>query len=225
MGLHLYCIVPAGHGVAPLAGIEGRPVRSLEGAGLGVWTSEHPTRPRPAIETVRAHNAVVEAAITDQVTPVPVRFGQWLDSEAAATAAVAEGADHYATLLEEFAGAVEFGVRILEPELERSPRQRPREVPSGRQYMAALAERSRTDRVLRRRGEEVAARLEAALGPIVRRARTDPLESNHGLVSTAYLVGRHDFGRFHARMRTFRAQSPELRFLTSGPWPPYSFVE
>ena len=72
-----YCVLLAGHAPpAGLRGVDGAPVRVLSARGISVWASPVRRPPSPSIERVRAHHAVVEAAASDVVTPLPLRFGQ-----------------------------------------------------------------------------------------------------------------------------------------------------
>jgi len=60
------------------------------------------------------------------------------------------------------------------------------------------------------------------LGSIVRQERIDALPSRHGLVSLAHLVERRAEREYRAGVDRVRGERPELRFLLTGPWPPYS---
>jgi hypothetical protein len=44
------------------------------------------------------------------------------------------------------------------------------------------------------------------------------------LLTAAYLVRHHRLDPFRGRVRTLSTDYPALRFLCTGPWPPYSFV-
>jgi hypothetical protein len=58
----------------------------------------------------------------------------------------------------------------------------------------------------------------------VRAERFDEPRGPHDMVSVAHLVARTDFDTYRRRLRELRERSPHLRFLASGPWPPYSFA-
>src|SRR5215212_4403883 len=93
MGCYGYCVLPRTiEPVAGLIGIDGVPVMGRAIAELMLWWSEM-DRPEPGVERVKAHNDVVEKGISVDVTPVPLRFGQW----------TAEPADFDALILEKAA--------------------------------------------------------------------------------------------------------------------------
>src|SRR5690606_24815338 len=120
-----------------LAGLEGGAVRAIDAGSLGIWTTAHEAPPAASLETIRTHNEVVQAAMVDGVTPVPVRYGQWLPGEDEARARVLEEEARWAQLLEWFAGRAEYGVRVEVSAGEQDVQESPAE--SGTGYMAALA--------------------------------------------------------------------------------------
>lgn len=222
MGLYLYCVAPPDHPEpAAVAGIDGAPVHALDTAALRTWVSPFDAPPTASLEHVRAHNAVVEAA-TEVSTPLPMRFGQWFESEAELRAVLEERNERLTRGLERVRGAVEFGVRVLDPgatEEERAP-----DRSSGRAYMEGLARREEVAEASRRRGAQVAAALRTSLGELVRDQRVRP-GGRDGLVAIVHLVARHDTGGYSTAVDTFAHRQPDLRFVRSGPWPPYGFAE
>lgn len=225
MGLYLYCFVPPDAGPAEtLAGIDNAPVR-LQGSGaIGYWVSPLEAPPEPTIENVRRHDQVVEEALALGVTPLPVRFGQWLADAGALQAAVRDREAAYVAALRTLENTVEFGLRVLDPGLDLAT---PADVPagsSGTAYMHALAGRAAGERQVEVRGREIASRISAVLGSIVRQERIEALPSRHGLVSIAHLVERGCDAEYRSGMDAVRREYPGLRFLLTGPWPPYSFA-
>lgn len=221
MGLYLYCVGGPDHPEPDaLTGIEGVPVRSLDAAGLRAWVSPMETAPAASLDRVRAHNAVVEVS-AEMSTPLPMRYGQWFESEEELAAVLADRQATLAAGLERVRGAMEFGVRVLEPgQKDRAAPDRS----SGKAYLEGLARREDEAERARRRAAQVAAELRSFLGPVVRAQQVRPGGSG-ALVSIAHLVGRHDTGTYNTRLRTFSLRWPELRFVFSGPWPPYGFTD
>ena len=223
MGAHIYCIVA--HGREPpsgLTGIAGARVAAARGARLGVWYSEHGAPPAADAGAVRAHHAVVESAMTPELTPVPVRFGQWFGGVDAALEQVGAEAAKWLEHLARFAGRAEYGVRIdTDLELDTAQDVHPTGR-SGTAYMAALARRYADAQRRRAEGEEIAMRIHGALSDLVVAARVEMPAA--GLVSLAHLVARQREGEYHAVLDEIRRSRSDLRFRFTGPWPPYSFV-
>jgi hypothetical protein len=220
MGIYVYCLGTEAHpDPAALQGVEGAAVRGERVAGLGAWVSDMTRAPTPSLDAVRAHNAVVEAA-TETATPLPFRFGQWFESRDAFVRSIEERRERLGESLHRIGDALEFGVRVIDPEHQTAPPDRT----SGTAYLEALAMRGRQDEADRERGRAVAAALRARLGPLVRDERVR-LVGAGTLASIAHLVARHDTGEYERNIRGFPSERPELRFLFTGPWPPYGFVE
>lgn len=220
MGLYLYCLGVSGHpDPAAVRGVADGEVSALATGGLVAWVSPADAAPKPSLEEVRRHNEVVESACAEQ-TALPVRFGQWFPDREALDALVLERRDALAAALRRVAGAMEMGVRVVDPAVSAGPPDRT----TGRAYLESLAQREAAARAARERGEGVAAEVRGWLGELVRDQRVRPLGTAEGLVAIAHLVDRHDIGNYTARVRQLSERHADLRFLTSGPWPPYGFV-
>ena len=222
MGLHLYCITAAEHASLPPGGVQGvedAPVRSVAYGALAALVSEHGARPAASLAAIRVHNQVVAGAMDDRCTPVPIRFGQWLDDDAAVRAALRTDETRWNALLRRFAGCAEFAIRIFDPD-QRVQAAQPRPG-TGREYMAALAAR-RTGPAARQ--AEATAPLRDALRDVAAAEVVEPLRTPHGVASVAYLVHRAQFDAYHTALERVRTSLPHFRYLSTGPWPPYSFV-
>jgi hypothetical protein len=225
MGLHAYCITYAGH-EPRVAGLDGEPVLAVVAGELAAWVSEHPERPRPAIDALRDHDAVVRAAMTPLATPVPLRFGQWLESTEALRARLADRADHWAELLAAFAGAVEMGLRIAEAEpvplpVFAAPEPRPR---SGREYLERLAARAHHEAQGAAREAHALEALHRALGDHVLREAHGDVPDGADFLWVAHLVHLEHASVYREAVASLASSAPAYRVRLTGPWPPYSFV-
>lgn len=225
MGLYAYCVVPAAHRPpSGLVGITGAPVELLQLTALGVWISPM-ERPQVSVEAVQAHNRVVEVAITEQVTPVPLRFGQWLGDAPGLIAAISEQSAQYGDRLRRFAGCLEFGLRVIDPTaVEEAQEVRSSTVTSGRAYMQALRESSKLSDQKKEFADSVGARVRELMQDVVREERVEAASTRHAVLTLAHLVSRDRFDEYRERARQIRSIFPALRLLLSGPWPPYSFA-
>lgn len=224
MGVYAYCVVPrAQRPPADLKGLDGAPVEYLAVGPVGVWVSGV-ARPQPGVTLLQAHNDVVEAALTAAITPVPLRFGQWLADEVQLQAAITEKAPLYVELLERFAGCLEFGLRFVDPNISTEARDvHPAGAISGYEYMQALAASSKVADQKNRQAAEVRERVSSILGDLVRAEQEEKGDSPHAVLTLSHLVARPHFDEYRERARTLRTAFPALRMLLSGPWPPYSF--
>lgn len=180
-------------------------------------------------ENALTHNRV-NAALLARSTPLPFRFGtlvteeRLLDFIGSREAALREA-------LGRVRGAVEMSVKIIW-DLEEVRREAAGPEPSG----DASAEGSGTAFLLAKRreilgGEAVRARADSLaewfgsrLSDLARDARVTVNPSGALVVRAAHLVGRGGVEEYRARVqRLGEERAGSLRFLTSGPWPPYSF--
>jgi hypothetical protein len=216
-------VVPAARPVpASLSGIDHAPVFASSTARLSAWVSRHEIRPEPGLERIRAHDHVVHAAISTAVTPVPVRFGQWL-AEDALDQHLTEHAARYLDCLERVAGALEFGIRVLDP--QRSARLLPRPLAaSGRAYMAALREEYQANEPNESQRNALRDRIAQRFAALTRATQFEKPQVASGMISVVHLVEHAHHDAYRAQIHQLRAELPHLRFLASGPWPPYSFV-
>lgn len=237
MGLYLYGVTRPDNAPGPtLAGMGGTEVRRLEIAGLGIWAETMERKPEAALESVRDHHRVVAAA-ADGGPVLPLRFGQWVPDASAVEETLDRRRRAYEEALDRVEGAVEVGLRIVDPDLP-SAREAAAvaagagaddsQAPSpgkGRAYLEALRERERKRAERRRRGEELARELSEELDLVLRGERIVESPSDEGsLVSLAHLVRREDLERHEKEVRRFRKRHPRLQVVSSGPWPPYSFT-
>ncbi|CAN5887724.1 hypothetical protein BH23GEM9_BH23GEM9_00900 [soil metagenome] len=275
MPLHLYCIVPAGHETAESGpdgsagegsgagdelrssragrptGIDGAAVRAVAVDAFACLVSEHPSRPPAATANVRVHNAVIVAAMDRRVTPVPLRFGQCLDDEAAIRRELESDAARWTRLLADFAGHAEFGVRVsAAADGPGSAANGPGSAADGpgsaadesgtaagaardlhtvtanpgRLYMAALARRQQAASRHRDAAGRIASEIARRAGGLVTDSRMQPLDRRDGLLSIAHMVAWTHVDEYHACMQELRTEMKDLQLLCTGPWPPYSFV-
>lgn len=225
MGIYGYCVVRRAHPLpAGLAGLSAAPVELREVDDLAVLISRI-ERPDPSVAHVQEHNAVIEAVVTPEVTPVPLRFGQWAGGSEVFDQVVREQAPWYRERLAAFAASMEFGLRVARPG-KKEPARDVRELraTTGAEYMQALRERVSAERGVREGVEGVRAGISEVLGDLVREERVEEARTPHGVITVAHLVSRDHFEAYRDRAQRLRERFPELRFLLSGPWVPYSFA-
>jgi hypothetical protein len=226
MGLHIYCIVPAGHAVpGDCRGLDGKPPVVVEAGTLALWASEHDSAVPVSVDAVRIHNDVVRAGMTPSVTPVPMRFGQWFASRDEAVERVIDDTAKWTGLLGRFAGHAEYGVRALSQGVDAERDVHPAPPQSGKDYMAGLARKQAQAASRRDDGERIASAIRARLGDLAVAERVDYIPADDVLVTFAHLVAWDAADEYHDAIREFCDSGEGVSHVLSGPWPPYSFVE
>lgn len=238
MGAYLYCVVPSGHGPPKgLRGLDRVEVEMLESGSVGAWYAELARPPRATIDHVRTHDRVVRRAISEMITPLPARFGQWFPRPATLAARIGESAAAYGGALSAVAGAAEFGIVIRavtgsaqaptaqspESSMEASPAASEVAASTGRAYLRALAESHDHSRRARERALCVQREVGYAVEHLVRDAR--PLEVSprrDDVARVVHLVEGARAADYVATVREF--DRPGVRLVLTGPSPPYSFA-
>jgi hypothetical protein len=249
MSLYVYCLGEGLEGAAfeGVSGVGGAPVRVLSLGRLSAVVSDAGGAADAVTEeNLLAHNRVNAAALAVS-TPLPFRFGTRATSERIADYA-ASNESALADALARVRGRVEMGAKLMWKAQGAGPEARG-EVDEGQRAAGApeatagsgegaaaavgrgtafLLKKRREvlgEEEARRRAEELAAWLAAGVEGLARETavRVSPPEAI--VVRAAHLVGRACVAEYRARLRALAAERPDLRLLTSGPWPPYSFSD
>jgi hypothetical protein len=199
-----------------VTGIADTPVRTLTCADLtAIVASLDRAVATPTLDTIRAHDAVLQRFVDGGATVVAVRFGQAFDDDAACCAHVDQRGARLLQLFREHDGTVEM--RLLLPMREEPPATAPRsgddpDVPPGRAYLESIRVRT---------AAMPAVRLRDAMGPIIRAERVEELPKQRGIVFS-HLVHRADVDRYRDSVRAL----PTFATATLvGPLALYSFAE
>ena len=186
-------------------------METIEVAGLDAIVS--PVEREEANETaVLAHAGVVDGVFAANAAVLPVRFGAGFSDATSLSAAIGGRVDRLRQALELVRGNVEVGLRVGMGTQPKGPRKG-----SGREYLM--------DRLARVRAAEQAA--DEIHRPLARAAQADTvtvLPTPELLLSAAYLVARGGVDAFRGRIEELDGRHPELTFVSTGPWPPYSFA-
>ena len=234
MTTHLYCVMPQARRAAippGLSGLAGARVRALPVHGLVAWVSDVERNvPSSIVEGVRAHDAVVEAALETGSTPVPARFGQRFQDDAACRAALANRAGPVESLLADMQGLVEMTL-IIAPSTRRMVRELEPVLPDmvdpgsegvGRRYLETLRRREATTAAIKRAMDELAEALTDAVADLARRSSVHDTITPLPLRTISHLISRDDVANYESAVETVRTGG-EFRFLVVGPRAPYSF--
>jgi hypothetical protein len=211
--IHLYAVAEGLADLPALAGIDGTTVERHQVDELDVLLSVHElARIEPTEEAVRAHARVVDGLVAVTSALLPARFGHDLADEAALESAVRERLDELRKGLERVRGRVELGLRVMGESPEPAS-----EAASGRAYMEARLEAAA-------RARQAASDLHEPLASLAAASAHSVAAKPRVLLSGAYLVSATDVEAFRSRVAELQAAHPELTFVCTGPWPPYSFA-
>lgn len=175
-------------------------------------------------DNVLAHATVVRSVL-DRVTPLPFRFGT-LVSESELKGFVTSRREALQAKLELVRGCVEMSVKIVWNRKwnEDSSRNEPVQDKPGTAFLAEKRREILGSEARAAEATKTAAWLQNQVGEVVREARISTNSTEKLLVAAAHLIGRDSVEPYRARLKEARVERPELHFLVSGPWAPYSFA-
>lgn len=178
------------------------------------------------IEAMLRHEAIVEA-VRRRGPALPVRFGTVLPDTMSVASALAERYEPLAADLDRLGDKVELSLTALwsaPPSDDEGGGGG--ELSAGARYLYACAAQLRRDDALKKRAGAVAQELSRLLGE-----RGWALEQRLSLVPTlrvavrtTYLLDPAQVGEFRADLDVMCRGVREVRFVLTGPRPPYSFV-
>jgi len=180
-------------------------------------------------QSVLTHQKVV-GSLLDQTTPLPFRFGTVV-SEAELMSYLESRRQ---ALLEKLAlvdGCVEMSIKIIwqKSALETRAKTDLAETVAGNSSVGTDFLRNKAlklagNQQLIEQANDIAAWLERCLGSAVRDIRMSVSPSRRLVLAADCLVARVGLDSYHSAVEAARSEKPDLHFLTSGPWAPYSFV-
>lgn len=227
-GYYMYGIVESQRDFPPdIPGLDGKPVYLIPWRNLAAMVSDAPLRGYAADgANATRHGAIVEE--TMQGGPIlPMRFGTVLGERQRVVTMLEEHSGAFEEALRRLRGRVEMGLRVLwEPPGES-------EVPAdqeiegrgpGTEYLSRRLKDEWRRAKLLQAGERLIQELDAPLRSLAIESRLQRFPTNRFLIAGAYLVERHRVDAFREGVMKARERFPRLRFLLTGPWPPYHFV-
>jgi len=212
------------------SGVAEAPVYLIDTRGLAAVVSDFDGAMVPVNRgAVLSHERVV-ASILAATTPLPFRFGT-LVSQEKLESYVESNFEKLLLQLNRVRGSVEMSVKIIwRPEKkddEGAERSRvvSAETGPGSRFLMAKRRELEESESLKEHGEEIASWLASIVECCVRESVVQVRPGGSLALSAAHLVERHRLEEYRHRVSAGLAERIALRFLTSGPWPPYSFCD
>ena len=225
MKLYTYCMVEELNSVdTQIRGISDAPVRLLNVDDLGVLVSDSPSDTVPITrDNAFAHAAVIRSVL-DRTTPLPFRFGT-LVTEQQLTSYISSRKPALQTNFAAVRNCVEMSVKIIwQLPMAQAPDTQPLTQGAGTTFLAQKRRELAGDERRSAQAEEIATWLKETVTGLTRDERVTVRPAQKLVLSAAHLVERPAVPEYREKLATARQARPELHFLLSGPWPPYSFA-
>ncbi|HYX40993.1 MAG TPA: GvpL/GvpF family gas vesicle protein, partial [Pyrinomonadaceae bacterium] len=239
LSLYAYCLCAElrPDALDEVAGIAGAQVRVLWCDEIAAVVSEFEG---DAVKVTRAHvlaHERVVGCVLRQVTPLPFRFGT-LTSETRLRSYIETNESALRARLARVRGCVEMSVKVMwrresdeqtdvrAAQVEFNAHTSARDMKgTGTAFLEAKRRALVSDETAQAQAEEIARWLTGQLADVVRAEQMSVRPSAALVISAAHLVERARLAEYRERVRRVFAGRGELHFLTSGPWPPYSFSQ
>ncbi len=229
--LYLYCLSDevTARILEGAQGVAGAEPRIIDFDGLCVVASDFAEAAISVTrENVLAHERVV-GRVLSQTTPLPFRFGTITNPERIESY-VASQKSSLSAALERVRGTVEMSVKLIWniEEVRREATTLRTDTAAGvegagTKFLLAKRRELSADERLKARAGELQAWLEEVLRDVVRESFVQVNPAEKLFLTASHLVERARLEDYRARLETARTRQPDLHFLKSGPWAPYSF--
>jgi hypothetical protein len=246
-GLWLYGVIPAdAHAPGDCTGVDGGRVELIHGGGVAALVSKVPLdrfgedalkeqlEDMERLEALaRAHEDVVNAALAAGDV-VPFRLCTIFESADGLQQMLERDGAGVAAALTRLHGKAEWSVKALFDATRAAATDAPPPAATGADYLAQKVERRATAEAMGDVLDDVVAGIHARLAEraaaaVINRPQDRRLSGRDEemLLNGAYLVGREDADGFTALVSELaqRHEADGLILESSGPWPPYHFVE
>jgi len=225
MKLYAYCFIEDIEGLPEtLTGIDGNQVRLLTVEGFSLLVSDFSGGSVP----INRHNVVTHAAVVQRVltrtTPLPLRFGTLVTEEQLRNYVIARR-DALEVKLQSIRGCIEMNAKVIWngdgvvavrlPEINDKP---------GTTFLAQKRREILGSEARIAEARRVVSWLEQHVREIIRDEKIEEGRTDKLFLAAAHLVERGAVEQYRARLKAARQERPELHFLVSGPWAPYSFA-
>ena len=225
MKFYVYCIASTPVELdTSVIGVGGGAVVQLIVDGLSIVASKFDTdRVSVSRENILRHEAIVRNVLA-MTTPLPFRFGT-LVTEAGLRSYVTSRKAALQDRLEVVKDSVEMSIKVIwqSTDDDESPATT-EDLGVGAAFLVAKRQELFGDERLVKRSQEIADWLSGRIKSLVKKENVSVHPKQKLVLAGAYLIQRAIQAQFRTRVEELAVERPELHFLTSGPWPPYTFA-
>jgi hypothetical protein len=224
MKLYAYCLVENLLALgATTRGISGAAVRLLQVDEFAVLVSDF----EADTVTVSRENALDHAAVVrsvlDRTTPLPFRFAT-LVTEQQLRSYISARRPALHTRFELVRGCVEMSVKIIRELSTDNIIESQGTINSGTAFLQEKRRALLGSELNAAEATEISAWLHEQVAGLTRDEQVTVRPSERLVVAAAHLIERDRIPQYKQVLAAAREKRPELHFLLSGPWPPYSFA-
>ena len=226
MKLYAYCLAEDIDMLdQPTLGISGATVEILKTHSISVLVSDIDADSVPVTRDNALAHATVVRSILDRTTPLPFRYGT-IVTEQQLRSYVSAHRPALETKLAALRDCIEMSVKIIWESVQTEqatsspdPSQGP-----GATFLAKKRREILGDEIKAAQATEVSTWLHEEMRDLIRDEQVILRPTAKLILSAAHLVERARIPQYREKLAQTRRERPELHFLLSGPWAPYSFA-
>ena len=224
MKLYAYCLVEDPDAFdASTRGISGATVRLLQIDELAVLVTDFNADTVAVTRENALDHAAVVRSVLDRTTPLPFRFGT-LVTEQQLRSYISARKPALQTRFAHVRGCVEMSVKIIRELSDEIKTQVRDEITTGTSFLEEKRREILGSEQKTAEAREIETWLHEQVGGLIRDEQVTIRPSEKLVLAAAHLVERDKIGQYKEKTAAARKNRPELHFLFSGPWPPYSFA-
>ena len=233
MRLYTYAIIDSNSGMdEPLRGIGEAPLYNIPYRDIGIVVSDlDPQVQIKTKESILKHEEVVER-LMDRFTVLPMRLYTVFSGKEDMLLKVKDYYEDFIENLDRVRNKAEFGIkviwagniikeRIINAHKNGSPAH---PAQSGTTFMKEKFERYEIDKEFEEEADRCTAIVDGFLNRLASEKNLEKLKTDNLLLSASYLVDNEKRDDFKKAFEELRSSPGDLKYLLSGPWPPYNFI-
>ncbi len=236
MRIYTYGIIDSNASiVGPISGLEGVGVYNLSYRDIGAVASKLINQIKEINrEDVLKHEEVVER-LMESFTVLPVRFSTTFNQEEEVLVMLKEYYQDFKENLERLCNKVEFGIRVIWPSetiknriIEASKKLNAdvtiADNSPGKSFVKQKFEKYKIDKEFAEEASRCITVVDDYFNRIAGEKKLQKLASEELLLNAAYLVEKEKQNEFKQAFEQLKSAPSDLKYLFSGPWPPYNFI-
>lgn len=236
MKLYLYGIIDCSSIIREsICGLEGSGVYNIPYCDIGAVVSEIDQPIQGVSErVVLGHEAVVEK-LMEKFTVLPVRLLTILDGRENVLSMMDDYYGDFRDNLDRLRGMAEFGIKVIWPADKVKNRiittygtkiqnVHLSDDSAGGRFIREKVEEHKINKAFREKADTCINAMDIFLSKFAAAKILEKLRTENLLLSAVYLVAKDNQDNFREAFEHIRTARKDLKYLFSGPWPPYHFV-
>jgi hypothetical protein len=217
-----------------ISGLEGASVYNIPYNDIGIVSSDLSGKVVTDENTVMTHEKVIET-LMEKYTVLPMRFHTVFRKEENVILMMQRLYDEFQINLQRLCGKVEIGLKVLWNGKEVKARiiegmngdgsiRQTNGASPGRNLLEEKLIEYRVDNAFEHEADRSIEGINNMLNGYIADRSYKRLQTENLLLDAAYLIEREILCDFRERFDKIRTAYGDFRYLLSGPWPPFSFV-